>query len=102
MTELDRYVSPLSERYASREMLALWSPQRRYSEWRRLWLALAMAEKELGAPISDEAIAQMRGHLDDVDFEAVARYERKYRHDVMAHVYAFGDVAPAAKPIIHL
>jgi adenylosuccinate lyase len=102
MTPLDRYTSPLSERYASREMLELWSPQRRYSEWRRLWLLLAVAEKELGAPISGEAIGQMRAHLDDIDFEAVARYERTYRHDVMAHVYAFGDVAPAAKPIIHL
>ena len=102
MTDHDRYASPLSERYASREMLELWSPQRRHGEWRRLWLALAVAEKELGAPISDEAIAQMRDHLDDINFDVVAKYEREFRHDVMAHVHAFGDVAPAARPIIHL
>ena len=102
MSAHDRYASPLSERYASREMLELWSPQRRHGEWRRLWLALAIAEKELGAPISDEAIKQMREHLEDIDFDAVAKYERDVRHDVMAHVYAFGDVAPAARRIIHL
>src|SRR5512141_1351625 len=98
----DIYSSPLSERYASRAMLELWSPRTRYGLWRRLWLALAEAEKQLGVPIPDEAIVQMRAHLDDIDFDAVAAYERRFRHDVMAHVHAFGDVAPAAKPFIHL
>jgi adenylosuccinate lyase len=102
MTAHDRYSSPLAERYASRAMLELWSPQMRYGLWRRLWLALAEAEQRLGVPIPDEAIVQMRAHLDDIDFEAVATYERRFRHDVMAHVHAFGDVAPAAHKFIHL
>jgi adenylosuccinate lyase len=101
MTAVDRYSSPLAERYASRAMLELWSPQMRHGLWRRLWLALAEAEQQLGVPIPDYAIAQMRAHLDDVDFEKVAVYERRFRHDVMAHVHAFGDVAPAAHPFIH-
>ena len=98
----DIYSSPLSERYASRAMLELWSARTRYGLWRRLWLALAEAEKELGADIPDEAVSQMRAHLDDIDFDVVAAYERRFRHDVMAHVHAFGDAAPAAKPFIHL
>jgi adenylosuccinate lyase len=102
MTAHDRYASPLAERYASRAMLELWSPRMRHGLWRRLWLALAEAEQQLGVPIPDEAIAQMRAHLDDIDFEAVATYERRFRHDVMAHVHAFGDVAPAAHKFIHL
>jgi adenylosuccinate lyase len=102
MTEHDRYSSPLAERYASKAMLRLWSAQTRYGLWRRLWLALAEAQKELGVPIPDEAIVQMRAHLDDVDFESVAVYERRFRHDVMAHVHAFSDAAPAAGPFIHL
>ena len=102
MTAHDRYASPLAERYASRAMLELWSPQMRHGLWRRLWLALAEAEQQLGVPIPDEAIAQMRAHLDDIDFETVATYERRFRHDVMAHVHAFGDVAPAAHKFIHL
>ena len=102
MTVHDRYSSPLSERYASRAMLELWSPQTRHGLWRQLWLALAEAEQQLGVPIPDEAIAQMRAHLDDIDFEKVAVYERRFRHDVMAHVHAFGDVAPAAHKFIHL
>ncbi|HEX5437453.1 MAG TPA: adenylosuccinate lyase [Gemmatimonadaceae bacterium] len=96
------YTSPLAERYASRAMLELWSPQVRYGLWRRLWLALAEAERELGADIPDEAIRRMRAHLDDIDFEKVAAYERRFRHDVMAHIHAFGDVAPVARPFIHL
>jgi len=102
MTTSDQYSSPLAERYASRAMLQLWGPNTRYGLWRRLWLALAEAEQALGVPIPAEAIAQMRAHLDDIDFEAVAAYERRYRHDVMAHVHAFGDVAPAARKFIHL
>ena len=83
-------------------MLELWSPAKRYGLWRRLWLALAESERELGVAIPDDAIRQMRAHLDDIDFQAVAAYEKKLRHDVMAHVHAFGDLAPAAKPFIHL
>lgn len=98
----DRYTSPLSERYASRAMLELWSPRTRYGLWRHLWLALAEAQRDLGLNIPAAAIAQMREHLDDVDFEAVANHEERLRHDVMAHIHAFGDVAPAAKGIIHL
>jgi adenylosuccinate lyase len=96
------YSSPLAERYASRAMLELWSPRTRHGLWRRLWLALAESERELGVAIPTDAIAQMQAHLDDIDFDVVARYERRFRHDVMAHVHAFGDVAPAAKPFIHL
>ena len=98
----DTYSSPLAERYASRKMLELWSPSIRYGLWRRLWLALAESERELGVAIPDEAIEQMRAHLDKIDFKAVAAYEKRFRHDVMAHVHAFGDVAPMAKPFIHL
>lgn len=102
MTVHDRYSSPLAERYASKAMLELWSPQLRHGLWRRLWLALAESEQRLGVPIPDEALAQMRAHLDDIDFAAVAVYERRFRHDVMAHVHAFGDAAPAAHKYIHL
>src|SRR6266550_2743676 len=98
----DSYSSPLAERYASRAMLELWSPRTRYGLWRRLWLALAEAEKKLGVPIPDEAIAQMREHLDDIDSDVAGAYERRFRHDVMAHIHTFGDAAPAAKPFIHL
>jgi len=101
VTRSESYSTPLAERYASPRMLALWSPQRRHGMWRRLWLALAEAEQSLGVPIPDEALAQMREHLDDIDFDAVAAYEKRFRHDVMAHAHAFGDVAPAAKGYIH-
>jgi len=83
-------------------MLELWSPRTRYGLWRRLWLALAESEKKLGVEIPDEAIAQMSEHLDDIDFEVASAYERRFRHDVMAHIHTFGDDAPAAKPFIHL
>ena len=102
MSDMEKYSSPLAERYASKAMLELWSPRTRYGLWRRLWLALAESERELGLEIPTEAIAQMRQHLDDVDFDAVAAYERRFRHDVMAHIHAFGDVAPAARAFIHL
>lgn len=104
MTAPDRtlYTSPLADRYASRAMLTLWGPQLRYGLWRRLWLALAETQQSLGIAIPDAALDDMRAHLDDIDFEAVAVYEKKFRHDVMAHVHAFGDVAPAARKFIHL
>ncbi len=98
----NRYVSPLASRNASPAMQAIWSPQRKSSTWRRLWLALAEAEQELGLDITDAQLAELRDHLDDVDFNAAAAYEKKLRHDVMAHVHALGDQAPAARPIIHL
>lgn len=94
--------SPLADRYASQAMLELWSLQTRHGLWRRLWLALAEAERDLGVAIPADAITQMRAHLDDIDFSAVAEYEKRFRHDVMAHIHAFGDVAPAAKGVIHL
>jgi adenylosuccinate lyase len=98
----DRYSHPLGERYASREMQAVFAPANRYGTWRRLWLALAEAEKELGLPIGDDAIDEMRRGLDDIDLEKAAEYEKRFRHDVMAHVHLFGDTAPAARGIIHL
>ena len=94
--------SPLGARYASRAMLELWSPQVRHGLWRRLWLALAEAERDLGIDIPEGAITAMRAHLDDIDFVAAARYEKRFRHDVMAHVHTFADAAPAARPFIHL
>ncbi|HYW31948.1 MAG TPA: adenylosuccinate lyase [Gemmatimonas sp.] len=96
------YSSPLAERYASRSMLALWGPSTRYGLWRRLWLALAESQRELGVDIPEAAIDAMRAHLDDIDFPAVAEYEKRFRHDVMAHIHAFGDVAPEARNHIHL
>lgn len=96
------YRSPLAERYASTAMLELWSPQTRHGLWRRLWLALAEAERDLGVKIPKGAIEEMRTHLDDIDFATVAEYEQRFRHDVMAHIHAFGDAAPAAKGVIHL
>ena len=98
----DVYTSPLSARYASREMQKIWSPDFKFSTWRRLWLALAEAEQELGLPITDEQLEEMRAHLTDIDYEAAAAREKEVRHDVMAHVYAFGLVCPKAKGIIHL
>lgn len=101
-SSLSRYVHPLTERYSSQEMQEVFSPARRFGTWRRLWLALAEAQKELGLSISQEAIQEMRNALDDLDLEKAAAYERRFRHDVMAHVHLFGDSAPAARGIIHL
>ena len=98
----ERYESALTGRYAGEQMRRLFSAQRKFSTWRRLWLALAEAQQELGLDISDKQLKEMAAHLEDIDFEAVARREKQLRHDVMAHVYAFGDAAPAARPIIHL
>ena len=102
MTSLDRYVHPLTDRYASREMQAIFSPGRKFGVWRRLWLALAESEAELGLDISEEAILQMRAQLDSVKLDRAAELEKRFRHDVMAHVHLFGEDAPAAKGIIHL
>lgn len=98
----DCYENPLITRYASRTMAELWGAQRKFSTWRRLWVALAEAEAELGLPISGAQLAELRAHVDDIDFEAAAAYERRLRHDVMAHVHAYGDCCPQARGIIHL
>ena len=96
------YESPLEGRYASEAMRRVFSPDHRYGTWRRLWLALAEAEHELGLPVTEAQLAQLRAHLDDIDYDAVHAYEVKVRHDVMAHVLALGDLCPEARPIIHL
>ena len=102
MDDRDVYDNPLIGRYAGRRMARLWSPRVKFSTWRKLWVALAEAERALGLAISEEQIAAMRGAVNAIDFEAATRYERRFRHDVMAHVHAYGDAAPAARPIIHL
>jgi len=96
------YSSPLVERNASKEMSQLFSPQKKFSTWRRLWLELAKAQKKLGLDITQAQIDEMARHLDDIDFKKAAKFEKKFRHDVMAHVYTFGQVAPKAAPVIHL
>ena len=96
------YLSPFSTRYASKEMQFLFSAQNKFSLWRKLWIILAESEQELGLPITDEQIAEMKAHQRDIDFEAAAAYENKLRHDVMAHIHAWGDQCPTARPIIHL
>lgn len=98
----DIYTSPLVERNASKEMAELFGADKKFSTWRRLWLELAKAEKKLGLKITDVQIKQMSQHLTDIDYAKAAAYEKKFRHDVMAHVHTFGDVAPKAAPIIHL
>ncbi|MHC4487920.1 MAG: adenylosuccinate lyase [Planctomycetota bacterium] len=98
----DLYTSPLVERNASREMAELFGAQKKFSTWRRLWLELAKAQKKLGLNIKQSQLSQMARHLDDIDFKKAARYEKKFRHDVMAHVHTFGNAAPKAAPIIHL
>lgn len=98
----NKYESPLSSRYASSYMLSLFSADTRYQTWRKLWVALAKAQKQLGLPITDEQIAQMEAEIQNIDYDCVAKREKEVRHDVMAHVYAFGQVAPKAAGIIHL
>ena len=98
----DIYESPFSARYASHEMKKLFSADTRYQTWRRLWLALAKAEKELGLPITEEQIEELSGHITDIDYDLVRKREKEVRHDVMAHVYAYGKAAPGAAGIIHL
>ncbi|MGE5192015.1 MAG: adenylosuccinate lyase [Deltaproteobacteria bacterium] len=98
----DQYQNPLVNRYASKDLVRLWSPQSIHSTWRKLWVALAEAEQELGLAISSDQIAQLRAAVDTIDFAKAAQYERELRHDVMAHVHAYGDQCPAARAIIHL
>jgi adenylosuccinate lyase len=97
----DQYDNPLVARYASAEMTSLWGPDCKFRTWRRLWVVLAEAEAELGLPISPEQLAELRSQVDAVDWELAERYERQLRHDVMAHVHAYGDACPKARPIIH-
>ena len=98
----NNYQNPLIERYSSQEMLSIFSPQMKFSTWRKLWIALAVSEKELGLNITDEQIEEMQSHIEDIDFKRAAEFESKLRHDVMAHVHTFGEQCPKAMPIIHL
>lgn len=98
----DIYENPLCRRYASREMQEIFSDDRKFSTWRKLWVALAESEKELGLEITDSQLDELRAHTDDIDYEVADRREREIRHDVMAHIYAYGVACPEAKPIIHL
>ena len=98
----DRYVSPLSERYASKEMQYIFSPDMKFRTWRRLWIALAETEKELGLPITQEQIDELKAHKDDINYDVAKERERQVRHDVMSHVYAYGVQCPKAMGIIHL
>ena len=98
----DRYESPLSSRYASDYMLKLFSSDTRYQTWRKLWVALAKAEMKLGLPVTEAQVAELSAHIDDIDYACVAAREKEVRHDVMAHIYAYGKVAPSAAGIIHL
>ena len=98
----DRYESPLCSRYASEEMQYLFSPDKKFKTWRRLWIALARAEKELGLPVTDEQIAELEAHKDTINYDVAQQREKEVRHDVMAHVYAYGQQCPKAAGIIHL
>ena len=98
----DRYQSPLSERYASKEMQYIFSPDKKFRTWRRLWIALAKTEHELGLPITQEQIDELKAHQDDINYEVAKKREKEVRHDVMSHVYAYGVQCPGAKGIIHL
>jgi len=97
-----KYESPLNSRYASKEMSYLFSPDKKFKTWRKLWIALAEAEKELGLKITEEQIAEMKAHQDDINYDVAEAREKEVRHDVMSHVYAFGKQAPKAEAIIHL
>lgn len=99
---IETYSNPLVERYSSKEMLYTFSPLKKFSTWRKLWLALAESEKELGLDITDEQIEEMKANIMNIDFDFAKKMEKKFRHDVMAHVHTFGEVCPKAMPIIHL
>ena len=99
---MNTYESPLSSRYASEEMLYLFSADKKFSTWRRLWVALARAEMELGLPVTQEQVEELEAHITDIDYQRAAEWEKKLRHDVMAHVHTYGELCPKAMPIIHL
>lgn len=102
ITMKDVYESPLNSRYASKEMKYLFSPDYKFKTWRRLWIALAESEKELGLNITDEQIAELKAHADDINYDVAEAREKEVRHDVMSHVYAYGVQCPKAAGIIHL
>lgn len=102
MNQKEQYISPLSTRYASREMQYLFSESNKFRTWRKLWVALARAERQLGLPITEEQVAELEAHTDDINYEVAEAREREVRHDVMSHVYAYGVQCPTAAPIIHL
>ena len=110
MTEYSAYDNPLVGRYASAEMAQLWGPERKFRTWRRLWIALAEAQAELGLTAADgatprirpEQLDELRAHADEIDFARAEEYERRLHHDVMAHIHAYGDACPSAREIIHL
>lgn len=102
MSANNKYQNPLESRYSSDEMLYNFSPDMKFSTWRKLWLALAEIQKELGLDISEEQIQEIRDNISNINFEVAAQYEKQFRHDVMAHVHTLGDIAPKARPIIHL
>ena len=102
MSDKNTYESPLSSRYASPEMLYLFSPDKKFTTWRRLWIALARAEMQLGLPVTQEQVSEMEAHVTDIDYDLAAQKEKELRHDVMAHVHTFGTACPKAMPIIHL
>lgn len=99
---MQQYQNPLIERYASQAMMAIFSPEKKFKTWRRCWVALAESQKELGLQITDQQLAQMRQYADSINYEVAIEQEKKVRHDVMSHIYAYGQQAPLAKPIIHL
>ena len=96
------YETPLNSRYASDEMKALFSPDKKFTTWRKLWIALAEAEMELGLPVTQEQVDELKAHADDINYDVARAREKEVRHDVMAHVYAYGVQCPKAKGIIHL
>ena len=98
----DRYQSPLSERYASKEMQYIFSPDKKFRTWRKLWIALAETEMELGLPVTQEQIDELKAHQDEINYDVAKQREKEVRHDVMSHVYAYGVQCPKAKGIIHL
>ncbi|MBC5737948.1 adenylosuccinate lyase [Lawsonibacter faecis] len=102
MSDKAVYESPLSSRYASGEMQFIFSPDKKFTTWRRLWIALARAEMELGLPVTQAQVGELEAHANDVDYACAARWEEKLRHDVMAHIHAWGEICPNAMPIIHL
>ena len=102
MTEHDIYINPLTTRYASKEMQKAFSDEKRFKLWRKLWIALAESEMELGLNITQEQVDELKAYAEDIDYELAERFEREVRHDVMAHIHAWGDVCPNARPIIHL
>ena len=98
----DTYETPLNSRYASREMQKIFSPDRKFTTWRKLWVALAESEMEMGLPVTQRQVDELKAHVEDIDYEAARRHEERTRHDVMAHVLAYGDVCPNARGVIHL